>query len=114
MSDESAVVRGMRVCSSLPLVGEWEKIVDERGWQLLEDRAVAKMLAMGFGRRRGESEARDESVVVGQVGDPSTLDGVRFGWWDEGTTQQVDWEWQYCVMRKGPQVPSTRSRTNAD
>jgi hypothetical protein len=72
------------------------------------------MLAMGIGRRRGGREAQTESVVVGRVGDNATVDGIRFGWWDEGASEQVDWEWQYCVMRKGPQVPSTRSRTNAD
>ncbi|HKG92757.1 MAG TPA: hypothetical protein VKA84_12725 [Gemmatimonadaceae bacterium] len=75
---------------------------------------MAKMLAMGFGRRRGGSETRGEAVVVGRVGDRATIDGVRFGWWDEGTSQQVDWEWQYCVMQKGPQVVGTRSRSNAD
>ena len=42
------------------------------------------------------------------------MDGVRFGWWDEGTSQQVDWEWQYCVMQKGPQVVGTRSNDSAD
>ena len=75
---------------------------------------MAKMLAMGIGRRRGGRMAQTESVVVGRVGDNATVDGIRFGWWDEGTSEQVDWEWQYCVMQKGPRVTGRRSSTTAD
>ena len=65
---------------------------------------MAKMLAMGIGRRRDGQAAEAESVVVGRVGDRNTVDGVRFGWWGEGKTERVDWEWQYCLIQKSPRV----------